>query len=245
MGTMLQAADLSLDDFQGHEGCNEVLNTTRPEVVRAIHEEYFRVGCDAVETNTFGSNYANLGEYGIAHRIRETALAGARIAREAADTWSTPERPRWVIGSVGPGTKLPTLGHAPYALLRDAYQEQCEAMIEGGVDAVLVETAQDLLQVKAAVVGAKRAMAATGRRVVLIAQVTVELTGTMLLGSEIGAAVAAVEPLGVDVLGMNCATGPAEMTEHLRYLSQHASVPLSVMPNAGLPSLGKDGAVYP
>ena len=245
MGTMLQEHDLSLEDFQGHEGCNEILSITRPDVVRAVHDAYFAVGCDAVETNTFGSNWANLAEYDITDRIRETAYAGARIARESADAWSTPERPRWVIGSVGPGTKLPTLGHAPYALLRDAYQEQCEAMIEGGVDAVLVETSQDLLQTKAALVGAQRAMTATGTRVVLIAQVTVELTGTMLLGSEIGAALAALEPLGIDVIGMNCATGPAEMSEHLRFLSQHATVPISVMPNAGLPQLGKHGAVYP
>ena len=245
MGTMLQAADLSLEDFQGHEGCNEVLNITRPDIVRGVHDAYFAVGCDAVETNTFGSNWANLAEYGITDRIRETALAGARLARESADAWATPERPRWVLGSVGPGTKLPTLGHAPYALLRDAYQEQSEAMIEGGVDAVLVETSQDLLQTKAALVGAKRAMTAMGRRVVLIAQVTVELTGTMLLGSEIGAALTALEPLGIDVIGMNCATGPAEMGEHLRHLSQHARVALSVMPNAGLPQLGPHGAVYP
>ncbi|HVE73471.1 MAG TPA: methionine synthase, partial [Mycobacteriales bacterium] len=245
MGTMLQAHDLALSDFQDHEGCNEILNVTRPDVVRAVHEAYFAVGCDAVETNTFGSNYANLAEYDIPDRIRETALAGAQIAREAADAWATPEHPRWVLGSVGPGTKLPTLGHAPYALLRDAYQEQCEAMIEGGVDAVLVETSQDLLQTKAAIVGAKRAMAATGQRVALIAQVTVELTGTMLLGSEIGAALTALEPLGIDVIGMNCATGPGEMSEHLRYLSQHATVPLSVMPNAGLPELGPQGAHYP
>jgi 5-methyltetrahydrofolate--homocysteine methyltransferase len=251
MGTMLQAAEhvgagLDVDrDFEGHEGCNEILNVTRPDIVRSVHDAYLEVECDAVETNTFGSNWSALAEYGIPERIRETALAGARIAREAADHWSTAERPRWVIGSVGPGTKLPTLGHAPYARLRDAYQEQCEAMIEGGVDAILVETAQDLLQVKAAVVGARRAMAATGTRVVLIAQVTVELTGTMLLGSEIGAALAALEPLGIDVIGMNCATGPAEMSEHLRFLSQHATVPLSVMPNAGLPTLGKHGAEYP
>jgi len=249
MGTMLQAAGgpdgLSLDDFEGHEGCNEILSITRPDIVRSVHDAYFEVGCDAVETNTFGSNYANMAEYDIVDRIRETALAGARIARESADAWSTPDRPRWVIGSVGPGTRLPTLGHAPYALLRDAYQDQCEAMIEGGVDAVLVETSQDLLQTKSAIVGAQRAMAALGRRVALIAQVTVELTGTMLLGSEIGAALAALEPMGIDVIGMNCATGPAEMSEHLRFLSQHASVPLSVMPNAGLPQLAKDGAFYP
>jgi 5-methyltetrahydrofolate--homocysteine methyltransferase len=245
MGTMLQAQDLHLDDFRGHEGCNEVLNLTRPDVVRTVHDAYFAVGVDAVETNTFGSNWSALNEYGIADQIRETALAGARIAREAADAWSTPDHPRWVIGSVGPGTKLPTLGHAPYSLLRDAYQEQVEAMLEGGADAVLVETCQDLLQTKAAVVGARRAMTATGIRAALIAQVTVEVNGTMLLGSEIGAALTSLEPLGIDVIGMNCATGPAEMGEHLRYLSRHARIPLSVMPNAGLPVLGKDGAVYP
>jgi 5-methyltetrahydrofolate--homocysteine methyltransferase len=245
MGTMLQAQDLVLEDFEGHEGCNEVLNVTRPDVVRAVHDAYFAVGVDAVETNTFGSNWAALGEYGLTARIGETALAAARIAREAADAWSTAGKQRWVIGSVGPGTKLPTLGHAPYAVLRDGYQEQVEAMLEGGVDAVLVETCQDLLQAKAALIGARRAMKAHGREVALIAQVTVELTGTMLLGSEIGAALTALEPLGIDAIGMNCATGPAEMGEHLRYLSQHARVPLSVMPNAGLPMLGKDGAVYP
>ncbi|MEX2292000.1 MAG: methionine synthase [Mycobacteriales bacterium] len=251
MGTMLQAAEhigAGLDlarDFEGHEGCNEILNVTRPDIVRSVHDAYFEVGCDAVETNTFGSNWAALAEYGIPDRIRETALAGARIARESADAWSTADQPRYVIGSVGPGTKLPTLGHAPYAKLRDAYQEQCAAMIEGGVDAILVETAQDLLQVKAAVVGARRAMTAMDRRVVLITQVTVELTGTMLLGSEIGAALAALEPLGIDVIGMNCATGPAEMSEHLRFLAQHATVPISVMPNAGLPQLGRHGAEYP
>ncbi len=245
MGTMLQSHDLTLADFADLEGCNEILNLTRPDVVRSIHDAFFAVGCDAVETNTFGANYANLAEYDIVDQIARTALAGARIAREAADAWATPDRPRWVLGSVGPGTKLPTLGHAPYAVLRDAYQEQCEAMIEGGVDAVLVETSQDLLQCKSAVVGAQRAMSALGRRTALIAQVTVELTGTMLLGTEIGAALSALEPLGIDVIGINCATGPAEMGEHLRYLSRYSPLPLSVMPNAGLPQLGRDGAVYP
>jgi 5-methyltetrahydrofolate--homocysteine methyltransferase len=245
MGTMLQAHDLGLDDFEGHEGCNEVLNATRPDVVRSVHDAYFEAGSDAVETNTFGCNWAALNEYGIADRNRELSLAGARLARESADAHATPDRPRWVIGSLGPGTKLPTLGHAPYALLRDAYQEASEAMLEGGADALLIETSQDLLQTKAAVVGAKRAVAATGLRAAVIAQVTVELQGTMLLGSEIGAALTALEPLGIDVIGMNCATGPAEMGEHLRYLSQHSQIPLSVMPNAGLPILGKHGAEYP
>jgi 5-methyltetrahydrofolate--homocysteine methyltransferase len=245
MGTELQAHDLALEDFQGHEGCNEILNLTRPDVVRSVHDAYFGAGCDAVETNTFGSNWAALNEYDIPDEIRPTALAGARIAREAADAWATPDHPRWVLGSVGPGTKLPSLGHAPYAILRDGYQAQCEAMIEGGVDALLVETSQDLLQTKASVIGAKRAMTAVGRTVPIIAQVTVELTGVMLTGSEIGAALTALEPLGIDLIGLNCATGPAEMTEHLRYLSQRATVGLSVMPNAGLPQLGKNGAEYP
>jgi 5-methyltetrahydrofolate--homocysteine methyltransferase len=245
MGTMLQSFDLSLDDFAGHEGCNEILNVTRPDVVRAVHRGYLEVGADAVETNTFGANFANLAEYGIADRIRELSETGAALAREAADEFSEPGKPRFVLGSVGPGTKLPTLGHAPFAQLRDAYQEQVIGLLAGGVDAVIVETSQDLLQTKASIIGAKRAMRAEGRIVPIIAQVTVETTGTMLLGSEIGAALVALEPLGIDLIGLNCATGPAEMSEHLRQLAKHSRVPLSVMPNAGLPELGPDGAVYP
>jgi 5-methyltetrahydrofolate--homocysteine methyltransferase len=245
MGTMLQAADPSMDDFQGHEGCNEILNVSRPDVVRSVHDAYFAVGVDCVETNTFGANWSNLGEYDISDRIGELAEAGARIAREAADAWTTDEQPRFVIGSVGPGTKLPSLGHAPYALLRDAYQQQVEGMVAGGVDAVLVETAQDLLQAKAAVVGARRALTAAGEDLPIMVQVTVETTGTMLLGSEIGAALTALEPLGIDAIGLNCATGPAEMSEHLRHLSKHARVPVTAMPNAGLPQLSRDGAYYP
>jgi len=245
MGTMLQAADLTLDDFEGLEGCNEILNVSRPDVVENVHEAYFAAGADAVETNTFGANWANLAEYDIADRIRELAEAGARIARRVADRHSTPERPRFVIGSVGPGTKLPTLGHVHFSKLRDAYSEEAAGLIEGGADVLLVETSQDLLQTKAAVIGCKRALAAAGRQLPVIAQVTVETTGTMLLGSEIGAALTALEPLDIDLIGLNCATGPAEMSEHLRYLSQHAEIGLSVMPNAGLPELGPNGAVYP
>ncbi|HVK23398.1 MAG TPA: homocysteine S-methyltransferase family protein, partial [Actinokineospora sp.] len=245
MGTMLQAVDLTLDDFAGLEGCNEILNVTRPDVVRQVHREYLAAGTDAIETNTFGSNLANLAEYDIPERIFELSEAGARLAREVADEFSTADRPRFVLGSVGPGTKLPTLGHAPFATLRDAYQEQVKGMLVGGIDAVIVETSQDLLQTKASIIGAKRAMAAEGRVVPIITQVTVETTGTMLLGSEIGAALTALEPLGIDLIGLNCATGPAEMSEHLRTLSKHARIPLSVMPNAGLPELGPNGAVYP
>ncbi len=245
MGTMLQEHDLALDDFQGHEGCNEILSVTRPDVVQAIHDAYFEVGADCVETNTFGANFGNLGEYDITDRIGELAHAGARLARERADHWSTSERPRWVLGSVGPGTKLPTLGHVEFATLRDAFAEQVRAMVDGGVDAVLVETAQDLLQAKAAVIGARRAMTTAGVELPLMVHVTVETTGTMLLGTEIGAALTALEPLDIDLIGLNCATGPAEMSEHLRHLSRHARVGLGCMPNAGLPQLTAAGAAYP
>ncbi|MBQ0854441.1 methionine synthase [Streptomyces sp. NPDC057621] len=246
MGTMLQAQDPTLEDFENLEGCNEILNLTRPDIVRSVHEEYFSVGVDCVETNTFGANHAALAEYDIAERVHELSEAGARIARQVADefTASTGQQ-RWVLGSMGPGTKLPTLGHAPYTLLRDAYQQNAEGMIAGGADALLVETTQDLLQTKASVLGARRALDTLGVDLPLIVSVTVETTGTMLLGSEIGAALTALEPLGIDMIGLNCATGPAEMSEHLRYLARHSRIPLSCMPNAGLPVLGKNGAHYP
>ncbi|MFB6540286.1 homocysteine S-methyltransferase family protein, partial [Streptomyces noursei] len=246
MGTMLQAQDPSMEDFEQLEGCNEILNLTRPDIVRSVHEEYFAVGVDCVETNTFGANFAALAEYDIADRVFELSQAGAAIAREVADefTASTGQQ-RFVLGSMGPGTKLPTLGHVDYVTLRDAFQQNAEGMIVGGADALLVETTQDLLQTKAAVLGARRALVATGTDLPVICSVTVETTGTMLLGSEIGAALTALEPLGIDMIGLNCATGPAEMSEHLRYLARHSRIPLSCMPNAGLPVLGKDGAHYP
>ncbi|WP_406367437.1 methionine synthase [Streptomyces sp. NBC_01546] len=246
MGTMLQAQDPSMEDFQQLEGCNEVLNVTRPDIVRTVHEAYFSVGVDCVETNTFGANYAALAEYDIAERNFELSESGARIAREVADefTASTGQQ-RWVLGSIGPGTKLPTLGHITYDKIRDAYQVNAEGLLTGGADALLVETTQDLLQTKSSIIGARRAMEALGVTVPLICSVTVETTGTMLLGSEIGAALTALEPLGIDMIGLNCATGPAEMSEHLRYLARNARIPLSCMPNAGLPVLTKDGAHYP
>jgi 5-methyltetrahydrofolate--homocysteine methyltransferase len=245
MGTMLQAAEPSLEDFEGHEGCNEVLNVTRPDIVREVHEGYLGVGVDAIETNTFGANLGNLSEYGIADRIGELALTGARIAREAADRWSTSDHPRFVLGSMGPGTKLPSLAQTTYAALRDAYQTEAAGLVAGGADALLIETAQDLLQAKAAVVGARRALTDAGEDLPVLVQVTVETTGTMLLGSEIGAALTALEPLGIDAIGLNCATGPTEMSEHLRHLAKHARVPVTAMPNAGLPQLSRQGAYYP
>jgi 5-methyltetrahydrofolate--homocysteine methyltransferase len=258
MGSMLQGIPVTLDDFEGHEGCNEVLNVARPDVVTGIHDAYLAAGADCITTNTFGANLGNLGEYGISDRIAELAHSGARLARQAADAWSAPGRPRWVLGSMGPGTKLPTLGHTSFAALRDTYADAAAALLRGGADALIIETCQDLLQAKAAIIGARRAIFALagedpgdpasgdGRPdVLLIAQVTIETTGSMLLGSEIGAALTALEPLGIDMIGLNCATGPAEMSEHLRYLAAHSRLPLSCMPNAGLPQLTADGAYYP
>lgn len=245
MGTMLQARDPSLDDFEGHEGCNEILNVTRPDIVSDVHAAYLAAGSDCIETNTFGANYGNLIEYNIAERTYELAHAGAAIARATADQFSAADKPRWVLGSVGPGTKLPSLGHAPFALLRDYYFDQVRGLIDGGADGILIETSQDLLQTKASLIGARRALDAAGAHLPLIAQVTVETTGTMLLGTEIGAALTALEPLGIDMIGLNCATGPQEMSEHLRTLSKFARIGISAMPNAGLPILTADGAHYP
>ena len=245
MGTMLQAANPTLEDFQNHEGCNEILNVSRPDIVRSVHNEYLAAGVDAVETNTFGANWSNLADYGIEDRIYELAFAGGKIAREAADSFSTTDKPRFVLGSLGPGTKLPSLGHTTYENLKLAYYTAAKGLSDSGCDALLVETSQDLLQVKAAVNGCRQAISEADRDIMLIAQVTVETTGTMLLGSEIGAALNTLEPMGIDLIGLNCATGPTEMSEHLRYLSKNAKIGISVMPNAGLPVLGANGASYP
>ncbi|MCK6080153.1 methionine synthase [Microbacterium sp. EYE_5] len=246
MGTMLQRHEPTLDDYEQLEGCNEILNVSRPDMIAAIHDEYLATGIDAVETNTFGANWSNLSDYGIDDRIHELAAAGARIARERAEAAEDSDgRVRWVLGSMGPGTKLPSLGHTTYEHLKETFALQAEGLIDGGADALLVETSQDLLQTKAAVNGCKQAIVARGVRLPIFVEVTVETTGTMLMGSEIGAALTALEPLGVDAIGLNCATGPAEMSEHLRHLSKHSTVTVACMPNAGLPVLTADGAHYP
>ena len=246
MGTQLQDEAPTLEDFQGLEGCNEILNVSRPDMIRRIHDAYLATGIDAVETNTFGANWSNLSDYDIDDRIEELAEAGARIARDAVDhAEATDGRVRWVLGSMGPGTKLPSLGHTTYAHLKETFALQAEGLIRGGTDAFLIETSQDLLQTKSAVNGCKLAIERTGVRLPIFVEVTVETTGTMLMGSEIGAALATLEALDIDAIGLNCATGPAEMSEHLRYLSKHASIPVMAMPNAGLPQLGPNGAVYP
>ncbi|MGK0714779.1 methionine synthase [Leucobacter sp. W1153] len=246
MGTQLQDEGPTLEDFQGLEGCNEILNVSRPDMIRRIHDAYLEAGIDAIETNTFGANWSNLSDYGIDERIEELAEAGAHIARAAVDHAETTDgRVRWVLGSMGPGTKLPSLGHTTYAHLKETFALQAMGLIRGGADAFLIETSQDLLQTKSAVNGCKLAAERSGVRLPIFVEVTVETTGTMLMGSEIGAALATLEALGIDAIGLNCATGPAEMSEHLRYLSKHAGIPVMAMPNAGLPQLGPNGAVYP
>ena len=238
-GTFVQGLDLGPDDFGGAslEGCNEMLCLTRPDVIESMHRAFLDVGVDALETASFGSFSTVLTEYDIPERAYELNVAAARLARLTADDYESDGRPRYVAGSIGPGTKLPSLGHIGFAELRDSYVEQARGLLVGGVDLFLVETCMDLLQIKAAMIACRRAMAAEGREVPIQVQVTMETTGRMLVGSEIGAAVTAIGAMRPDVLGINCATGPAEMQEHLRYLSQHSRVPISVLPNAGLPSV--------
>ena len=245
MGTNLQLLGLGAEDFGGPEleGCNEVLVASSPERVAQVHRSFLDVGCDVIETDTFGSTSVVLAEYGLAHRARELTRTAAELACRVRDEFATPERPRWVAGSMGPGTKFPTLGQISYAEFRDAYEEQALGLLEGGVDFLLIETQFDLLSVKAAINGARRAMVALDRVVPLQAQVTIELTGRMLPGTEIGAALTVLDAMQVDVVGLNCATGPVEMSEALRHLSGASRVPISCVPNAGLPSV-VDGKMH-
>ena len=244
-GTNLQLSGLGPDDFGGPalEGCNEVLVATRPDVIQELHKSFFDVGVDVVETDSFGAFPIVLAEYQIAERAEELARKSAELALEVARDYSTPDRPRFVAGSIGPGTKFPSLGQISFVDLRDAYEVEARGLLEGGVDLLLVETAFDLLSAKAALTACRRAMAAIGRSVPLQAQVTIELTGRMLPGTEIGAALCALDALRPDVIGINCATGPVEMYEPLRYLSAHSRRPISTVPNAGLPSV-VDGKMH-
>src|ERR1700677_1461497 len=238
-GTNLQLRHLDADDFGGAAlgGCNEILTVTKPTVVEELRRSFFDVGVDAVETNSFGSFSVVLAEYGIAERAHELAFTSAQVARRVADSYASPGNPKFVAGSMGPGTKFPTLGQITYDNLSARYEELAYGLLEGGVDLLLVETMFDLLSGKAAIAACHRAMARHGRIVPIQAQVTIELTGRSLPGTEIGAAIAALSPLAVDVLGLNCATGPVEMYEPLRTLSDNSPIPLSCLPNAGLPSV--------
>jgi 5-methyltetrahydrofolate--homocysteine methyltransferase len=244
MGTNIQKRNPTLDDFWGKENCSEVLVLSRPDIIRDIHADFFRVGCDIVETNTFGGTRTVLGEFDLQDRVAEINIAAAKLAREVAQQFSTKDKPRFVAGSIGPTTKLPSLGHISFDAMEAAYEEQALALIEGGVDVLLVETAQDLLQAKIAVIGAFAAMEKAKKRLPLTVQVTLQESGTMLLGTEIGAALTALEPFDVDVIGMNCATGPKEMNDAVRYLGINSTKHISVLPNAGLPQNVGGHAVY-
>jgi 5-methyltetrahydrofolate--homocysteine methyltransferase len=244
MGTNIQFRNLTADDYWGKEGCNELLVLSRPDVIAEIHAAFFGVGCDIVETDTFGSTRIVLAEYGLEDRVRELNLAACKVAREVAQQFSTPSRPRFVAGSIGPTTKLPSLGHIGWDAMLAAYVEQAEALLEGGADVLLVETCQDILQAKCAVAACFDAMKSAQRRVPVQVQVTLESTGTMLLGTEIGAALTALEVFDVDVIGLNCATGPIEMNDAVRYLALNSTKHVSVLPNAGLPQNVSGRAVY-
>jgi 5-methyltetrahydrofolate--homocysteine methyltransferase len=238
-GTFVQDLDLGPEDFGGPslEGCNEMLCISRPDVIEAMHTAFLEAGVDAIETASFGSFSTVLAEYDISERAYELNVAAASIARRVADRFEVDGRPRYVAGSIGPGTKLPSLGHIGFFELRDSYEEQARGLLDGGSDLFLIETCMDLLQIKAAMQACRRAMAACGRTVPIQVQVTMETTGRMLVGTEIGAAYASLIAMKPDVIGINCATGPSEMQEHLRYLSEHSEIPISVLPNAGLPSV--------
>ncbi len=244
MGTNIQFRNLTPEDYWGKEGCNELLVLSRPDVIADIHASFYSVGCDVVETDTFGSTRIVLAEYGLEDRTRELNLAACKVARDVASQFSSAARPRFVAGSIGPTTKLPSLGHITWNAMLAAFVEQAEALIEGGVDVLLVETCQDILQAKCAVVACFDAMQNSGRRVPVQVQVTLESTGTMLLGTEIGAALTALEIFDVDAIGLNCATGPVEMNDAVRYLGLNSTKHVSVLPNAGLPQNVGGHAVY-
>jgi len=249
MGTQIQNAGLDVDDFtldgKHLDGCNELLNLTRPDAIQAIHERYLDAGADLIETNTFGSTSIVLAEYGIEGMVYDLSLRAGRIARAAADSRSTAQKPRFVVGAIGPGTKLVSLGQTTWAELEKTYTDGFRGLLEGGADALLLETLQDLLMVKATIIAAQNAMAETGRQVPLFVQITMEQTGTMLLGSEVGAALNMIEAFpAVSAIGINCATGPVEMAPHIRFLGQNSTRPLSCQPNAGLPVMEQGRAVY-
>src|SRR2546426_1863899 len=245
MGTNLQVQNLSLDDFGGlrFEGCNEHLLITRPDAVEKVHTAFLDVGCDVIETNSFNGTPVDFAEYDMADQAYDMNGLAARLAKRIASDYATKEKPRWVAGSMGPGRKLPTLGHISFPELKAAYAEQVRGLLDGGVDLLIVETCQDLLQTKAALAAIFGHFEKNRVRVPVIAQVTIEVFGTMLNGTEIGAALTALAPFPIDIIGMNCGTGPRHMTESIRYLCENAPLPVSVLPNAGLPSV-KEGKMH-
>ncbi|HVZ59538.1 MAG TPA: homocysteine S-methyltransferase family protein, partial [Terriglobales bacterium] len=246
MGTSIQEYHPTVEDYWGNEGCSEILVLSRPQMIREIHASYLAVGADIIETNTFGASRIVLAEYDLQDKVAELNHAAIRLARETAAQFSTADRPRYIAGSIGPSTKLPSLGHISFDEMYDAYLEQMLALIqgEGGVDVLLIETCQDLLQAKCALAAAFDAMRQASKLLPVQVQVTLEATGTMLLGSEIGAALSTLEPFDVDAIGLNCATGPREMNDAVRYLGDNSPKLISVLPNAGLPQNVGGRAVY-
>ena len=242
MGTNIQFRNPSVDDYWGKEGCNELLVLSRPDIIKDIHADFYRVGCDVVETDTFGAAHVVLAEYELQDKVHEINLAAAKLAREVASGFNG--RKRFVAGSMGPTTKLPSLGHISFDDMADSYTEQAVALIEGGVDVLLLETCQDILQAKAGLVGIFDALKKTGKNVPVQVQVTLEATGTMLLGTEIGAALTTLEMFDVAGIGLNCTTGPKEMNDAVRYLGANSPKYVSVLPNAGLPQNQGGRAVY-
>src|SRR2546425_6219394 len=245
MGTNLQVQNLTLDDFGGlrFEGCNEHLLIPRPDAVEKVHTAFLDAGCDVVETNSFNGTPVDFAEYDMADQAYDMNVLAARLAKRIASDYATKERPRWVAGSMGPGRKLPTLGHISFLELKAAYAEQVRGLLDGGVDLLIVETCQDLLQTKAALSAIFEHFEKNRVHVPVIAQVTIETFGTMLNGTEISAALTALAPFPIDVIGMNCGTGPRHMTESIRYLCENAPLPVSILPNAGLPSV-KEGKMH-
>jgi 5-methyltetrahydrofolate--homocysteine methyltransferase len=242
MGTYLQSLNLSIDDWGGpnFENCSENLLYTRPDAIEKVHTSFLDVGCDVIETNSFGGSEVVLTEFGIADKTYDVNKRAAELAKRIASDYSTADKPRFVAGSIGPGTKLPTLGHITYRDLKEAYREQVRGLVEGGSDLLIVETCQDLLQTKAALAAIFEHFENNKVRIPVIAQVTIEIFGTMLNGTEIGAALTALEPFPIDVIGMNCGTGPKHMSDSFKYLCENSPLPVSVLPNAGLPEV-KDG----
>ncbi|MCG8511809.1 MAG: homocysteine S-methyltransferase family protein, partial [Rhodospirillales bacterium] len=246
MGSRVQAADLDVEtDFWGQENCTDILTKSRPDLVRDIHASYLEAGADLVTTNTFGASPVTLGEFDLADEAFELNKKSAELAREAIGLFAGDGRTRFVLGDVGPGTKLPSLGHIDYDTLEDGLAVQCAGLIAGGSDAFIIETCQDPLQIKAAINGAKQANAEAGAALPILVQVTVETTGTLLVGADIAAATTAIHALGVDLMGLNCATGPQEMAEHVNWLSENWPGLISVQPNAGLPELVDGRTHYP
>ncbi len=246
MGTQIQGADLKVEeDYWGQENCSEILNLSRPDFIRDVHKKYFAAGSDAVETNTFGGSVITLGEFELSEKTVEINQRACELAHEAAAEFAHDGRKRFVVGAIGPGTKLPSLGHISYDELEESFIPQVEGLLLGRADAILIETSQDPLQVKAAINASRIMMEKMNMKLPIMAQVTVETTGTMLVGTDIAAATTIMQAMNVEIMGLNCATGPQEMAEHVRYLSQNWPGKISVLPNAGLPEMHQGHVHFP